>query len=69
MNIKDYQMEPKKPLSFEEWKGNIAPVYSGDKLKAFDRLHSVDYEKEFNAMLKSEYAEYLSNLNGDWLLK
>jgi len=45
MNIKDYQMEPKTPLSFEEWKGNIAPQYTGDKLKAFDRLHSVDYEK------------------------
>ena len=29
MNIKDYQMEPKKPLSFDEWKGNIAPQYQG----------------------------------------
>jgi hypothetical protein len=69
MNIKDYQQPPKTPLSFEEWKGNIAPQYQGEKLKAYDRLHNVDYEKEFNAMLKSEYAEYLSNLNGDWLLK
>ena len=69
MNIKDYQMEPKKPLSFEEWKGNIAPQFEGEKLKSYNRLHNLNYEKEFNEMLKSEYAEYLSNLNGDWLLK
>ena len=69
MDIKNYQMEPKKPLTFDEWKGQIAPQYSGDKLKAYDRLHAVDYQKEFDNMLKSEYNEYLSNLNGNWLLK
>jgi inosine/xanthosine triphosphate pyrophosphatase family protein len=69
MNLKDYQQPPKTPLSFEEWKGSIAPQYSGDKLKAYDRLYSVDYEKEFNEMLKSEYAEYCDNLNGNWLLR
>ena len=62
-------MEPKKPLTFDEWKGQIAPQYSGDKLKAYDRLHAVDYQKEFDNMLKAEYNEYLSNLNGNWLLK
>jgi hypothetical protein len=45
MDIKNYQIEPKKPLSFEEWKGNIAPQYQGDKLKAYDRLHNVDYRE------------------------
>ena len=69
MNIKDYQMQPQKPLTFDEWKGNVAPVYSGEKLKSYNRLHNLDYEKEFNEMLQTEYAEYLSNLNGDWLLK
>jgi hypothetical protein len=69
MDIKNYQMEPKKPLTFDEWKGQIAPQYSGDKLKAYDRLHAVDYQKEFDNMLKAEYNEYLSNLNGNWLLK
>ena len=69
MNIKDYQMEPKKPLSFDEWKGNLAPQFQGEKLKSYNRLHNLDYEKEFNEMLQTEYAEYLSNLNGDWLLK
>ena len=69
MNPKDYQMEIKKPLSFEEWKGNIAPQYSGEKLKAFDRLHNLDYKKEFEEMLQREYAEYCDNLNGNWLLR
>ena len=26
MNLKDYQQPPKKPLSFEEWKGIIPQV-------------------------------------------
>ena len=69
MNIKDYQMEPKKPLSFDEWKGNVAPQFQGEKLKSYNRLHNLNYEKEFNEMLQTEYAEYLSNLNGDWLLR
>ena len=69
MNIKDYQMQPQKPLTFDEWKGNLAPQFQGEKLKSYNRLHNLNYEKEFNEMLQTEYAEYLSNLNGDWLLK
>lgn len=69
MNIKDYQMEPKKPLTFEEWKGNIAPRWSDDQSKALTRLYNIDAKKEFDEMLQREYAEYCSNLNGDWLLK
>ena len=69
LDIRNYQLKPETPLSFEEWKGNIAPQYQGDKLKSYDRLHNVDYEKEFNEMLKREYAEYCDNLNGNWLLR
>jgi hypothetical protein len=69
MNIKDYQMEPKKPLTFEEWKGNIAPRWSDEQTKALNRLHKIDTKKEFDEMLQQEYAEYCSNLNGNWLLK
>ncbi len=54
MNLKDYQIEPKKPLSFEEWKGNMAPQYDGEKLKSYNRLHKVDYQKEFDEMLQRE---------------
>lgn len=57
-----------KPLSFEEWKGNMAPSFSDDMMKAMDRLHGIDYKKEFEEMLKREYAEYVSNFNGNWLL-
>lgn len=69
MNLKDYQMQPKKPLTFEEWKGNMAPQFSDEKMKAFNRLHNVDYQKEFDEMLKREYNEYCDNLNGGWLLR
>lgn len=69
MNHTDYQQLPEQPLSFEEWKGNKAPQFSDTTLTALDRLHKVDYRKEFDEMLKAEYNEYLSNLNGNWLLK
>lgn len=68
MDIKNYQQTPQKPLSFEEWKGNLAPQYSDEMLKSLDRLHKIDYKKEFDEMLKNEYNEYCSNLNGSWLL-
>jgi hypothetical protein len=67
MNIKDYQQKPITPLTFEQWKGDLAPVYSDETMKSMNRLHDIDYKKEFEEMLKNEYAEYLSNLNGDWL--
>lgn len=69
MDIKDYQQKPEKPLSFEEWKGNLAPSWSEETMKALKNLHNIDYQKEFDEMLKSEYNEYISNLNGSWLLK
>jgi hypothetical protein len=68
MDIKDYQMKPEKPLSFEEWKGNRAPQFSEETIQSLTRLHKVDYKKEFDEMLRNEYNEYLSNLNGSWLL-
>ena len=68
MDIKNYQMLPEKPLSFEEWKSDLAPMWSDDGMKALQRLHNIDAQKEFEEMLKREYAEYLSNLNGSWLL-
>lgn len=63
-----YHMEIKKPLSFEEWKANIAPPFNDDAVKSLDRMHSIDYKKEFDEMLKREYQEYLSDFNGNWLL-
>lgn len=69
MDIKDYQMEPVKPLSFEEWKGNKAPMWSDESMKSLDRLHKIDAKKEFDEMLQREYQEYLDNLNGNWLLR
>ena len=68
MDIKNYQQIPVKPLTFEEWKGNLAPRFGDEQLKSMERLHSIDYKKEFEDMLQSEYNEYLSNLNGNWLL-
>lgn len=68
MDIKNYQQAPIKPLSFEEWKANMAPPYSDAAAKSMERLHKIDAKKEFDNMLKSEYNEYLSNLNGNWLL-
>jgi hypothetical protein len=47
----------------------MAPQFSDETIKSMDRLHSIDYKKQFDDMLKAEYNEYLSNLNGNWLLK
>ena len=69
MDPKNYQMKPVKPLTFEEWKGSVAPQWSDEQQKSLERLHKIDAKKEFEEMLKSEYNEYLSNLNGDWLLR
>jgi hypothetical protein len=68
MDIKNYQQTPQKALTFEEWKGSIAPQFSDETMKSLNRLHKIDYQKEFDEMLKREYNEYLSNLNGNWLL-
>lgn len=69
MDIKNYQQKPITPLSFDEWKGNRAPSYSDEMSKSMERLHKIDTKKEFDEMLKVEYNEYLSNLNGNWLLR
>ena len=58
-----------KPLSFEDWKGNKAQSFNDELLKSMDRLHSIDYKKEFEEMLKVEYQNYLDDFNGNWLLK
>lgn len=57
-----------KPLSFEEWKGSLAPSFGEEFMKSMERLHSINYKEEFDRMLKHEYNEYLSNFNGRWLL-
>jgi len=64
-----YESQVKKPLTFEEWKGNLAPQFSDEKMKSFNRLYNVDYKKEFEEMLQREYQEYCSTLTGDWLFK
>lgn len=69
MDIKNYQKQPVKPLTFEEWKGNLAPSFSDETMKSMQRLHGLDYKKEFDRMLQNEYNEYLDNLNGNWLLR
>ena len=68
MDIKNYQKTPEKPLTFEEWKGNRAPQFSEETIKSLERLHSIKYQDEFDKMLREEYNEYLSNINGNWLL-
>ena len=68
MDIKDYQKTPEKAKTFEEWKGELAPQFNDELIKSMKRLHDIDYQKEFDEMLKREYNEYLSNLNGSWLL-
>ena len=65
MATKDIQ---EKPLTFEERKGDLAPSFDDKMITAMHRLHSIDYKKEFEEMLKREYQEYLSNFNGNWLL-
>jgi hypothetical protein len=57
-----------KPLSFDDWKASIAPSFNDEMLKSLNRLHEVDYRKEFNEMLDREYKEYLADFNGNWLL-
>lgn len=56
------------PLTFEEWKGDLAPSFDDKMIASMQRLHGIDYKKEFDEMLKREYQEYLSNFNGNWLL-
>lgn len=68
MNPKDYQMKLEKPLSFEEWKGNKAAQFNDELVKSMDRLHNIDYKKQYEEMLKREYQEYVSDFNGSWLL-
>lgn len=69
MDPKNYRKVPEKPLSFDDWKGSKAPQYGSNMLQSLKRLHNIDYEKEFEEMLKIEYNEYLNNLNSNWLLK
>jgi hypothetical protein len=58
-----------KPLTFEEWRGSLAPTMSDEMMKSIERLHNIDSKKEFDDMLKREYNEYLDNFNGNWLLR
>lgn len=69
MDLKNYQKIPEKPKSFEEWKGDLAPMWSDEQMKSLERLHSIDAKKEFEEMLRREYQEYCDNLNGGWLFK
>ena len=55
-------------MSFEEWKGDLAPSFDDKMITSMQRLHGIDYKKEFEEMLQREYQEYLSNFNGNWLL-
>lgn len=61
-------MSINKPLTFEEWKGDLSPSFDDKMITSMQRLHDIDYKKEFEEMLKREYQEYLSNFNGNWLL-
>ncbi len=58
-----------QPMTFEEWKGNMAMPYSEESVKSLERLHKIEAQKEFDSMLQREYNEYLDNFNGNWLLK
>lgn len=68
MDIKDYHKTIEPKLSYNEWKANLAPAMPEDKISALSRMHEIDYKAQWEATLKNEYAEYLSNLNGNWLL-
>jgi hypothetical protein len=68
MDLKNYHKEIEQKLSFEEWKATLAPSMPEDKISALARLHEIDYKRRWEDTLKSEYQEYLSNLNGNWLL-
>ena len=69
MDIKNYQKLPEKALTFEEWKGSLAPQWSDEQKQSLSRLYNIDSQKEFDEMLEREYNEYLDNLNGNWLLR
>ena len=69
MDLKNYNKLPEKALSFDDWKANLAPSFSDEHMKSMNRLHNIDYQKEFDRMLRREYNEYLDNLNGNWLLR
>jgi hypothetical protein len=56
------------PLTYEAWKGDLAPSFDDKMITSMQRLHGIDYKKEFEEMLQREYQEYLSNFNGNWLL-
>jgi hypothetical protein len=68
MDLKDYHKTIEQKLSFEEWKATMAPSMPEDKISALSRLHEIDYKEQWQLTLEREYAEYLSNLNGNWLL-
>lgn len=68
MDIKDYHKTIEPKLSFDEWHANLAPAMPEDKITALSRLHELDYKAQWQLTLEHEYAEYLSNLNGNWLL-
>ena len=68
MDFKDYHKKIEQPMSFEEWKSSLAPSMPEDKVAAFSRMHDIDFKKQWEETLKNEYQEYLSNLNGNWLL-
>jgi hypothetical protein len=57
-----------KPLTFEQWKADLAPPKNDDLTKSLEPLHQLDYNKEYEQMLKREYQEYLGDFNGSWLL-
>ena len=69
MDIKNYQKAPEVALTFEQRKADLAPSFDDERIKSMNRLHGIDYRKEFDETLKREYQEYLDNLNGNWLLK
>lgn len=68
MDIRNYQKPAEKKLSFEEWKADKAPQFDDQMVKSMERMHGIDYKKDYDEMLKREYDEYVSNLNGNWLL-
>lgn len=68
MEAKDYHKTREEKLSFEQWRADLAPQMPQDQVDAYNRLHNYDYNTEWETMLRNEYAEYLSNLNGNWLL-
>lgn len=68
MDPKDYHKEIETAMTYDEWKGALAPSFDDNMMTAMKRLHDYDYKERFEEMLKREYQEYLGNLNGNWLL-